>query len=257
MNLSTSRVWLTGASSGIGEALASRLLAAGARVALTARRADRLEQVAAPWRDRGRAVLVVPADVTVREDLQAAVRTIDAAWNGIDLAIFNAGVARRMRWTGFDAQDFVNIVTVNLFGVVYGIEAVLPVLLRQHAGRIAAVGSLAGYRGAPTLAGYGTSKAAVIHMMDSLRFDLAPHGIGVTLINPGYVRTPLTASNRYWMPALMDPDRAADIIVRGLERDRKEIHFPARFSWTLKLLRALPFPLYERIVGAAVRHGAR
>jgi NAD(P)-dependent dehydrogenase (short-subunit alcohol dehydrogenase family) len=97
----------------------------------------------------------------------------------------------------------------------------------------------------------------VIHLMDSLRFDLAPHGIGVTVINPGYVRTPLTASNRYWMPGLMDADRAAGLIVRGLARNRREIHFPARFSWTLKALRVLPFPLYERIVSAAVRRGAR
>ena len=117
--------------------------------------------------------------------------------------------------------------------------------------------SLAGYRGAPTLAGYGSSKAAVIHAMDSLRFDLAPHGIGVTLINPGYVRTPLTSTNGYWMPGLMDADRAADIIVRGLERDRREIHFPARFSWTLKFFRVLPYPLYEAIVRAAVKRGAR
>lgn len=257
MKLQNSRVWITGASSGIGEALAIRLLRGGARVALSARRGDRLEAIAAPWRGEGREVIVAPADVTDRAAVRSAARQVEDLWGGIDLAIFNAGVGRRLQWTEFDAQVFVDILTVNLFGVMYGVEAVLPGMLRRGAGRIAAVASLAGYRGAPTLAGYGTSKAALIHAMESLRFDLAPHGIGVTLINPGYVRTPLTAANRYWMPALMSADRAADIIARGLERDRQEIHFPARFSWTLKLLRVLPFPLYQRLVAAAVRRGAR
>jgi short-subunit dehydrogenase len=257
MKLQHSRVWITGASSGIGEALAAALSGAGARLALTARRQDRLDSIAAPWRAAGRDVLVVPADVTDREAVLAAARRVEDAWGGIDLAVFNAGIGKRIRWTEFDARDFTAIFQVNLFGVMYGLEAVLPGMLRRQAGRIAAVGSLAGYRGAPTLAGYGSSKAALIHAMDSLRFDLAPHGVGVTVINPGYVRTPLTADNKYWMPALMDADRAAAIIVRGLEQDRKEIHFPARFSWTLKFLRALPFPIYERIVTAAVRRGAR
>lgn len=257
MKLEGARVWLTGASSGIGEAVAAALSVAGARLALTARRHERLDAMASPWRASGREVLVVPADVTDREAVLAAARQVEQAWGGIDLAVFNAGIGKRMRWTEFDARDFTAIFQVNLFGVMYGVEAVLPGMLQRHAGRIAAVASLAGYRGAPTLAGYGSSKAALIHAMDSLRFDLAPHGIGVTVINPGYVRTPLTADNKYWMPALMDADRAAAIIARGLERDRKEIHFPARFSWTLKFLRALPFPVYERIVTTAVKRGAR
>jgi short-subunit dehydrogenase len=257
MNLEHARVWVTGASSGIGEALTAALGSAGARLALTARRADRLEELAEAHRRAGGDALVVPADVTDRDAVLAAGRAVEDAWGGIDLALFNAGIGKRMRWTEFDARDFTAIFEVNLFGVMYGVEAVLPGMLRRRSGRIAAVGSLAGYRGAPTLAGYGSSKAALIHAMDSLRFDLALHGVGVTLINPGYVRTPLTATNQYWMPALMDADRAAAIIVRGLRGDRKEIHFPARFSLALKFLRALPFPIYERIVSAAVRRGAR
>jgi len=257
MNLKDARVWLTGASSGIGEALVPRLLDAGARVALTARRASLLEETAATWRARGRDVVAAPADVADRQAVHEAARAIEEAWGGIDLAIFNAGFSKRVRVTAFNAQDVVDLYKVNVFGVMFGVEAVLPGMLRRGSGRIAAVGSLAGLRGAPTLVGYGSSKAAIIHAMDSLRFDLAPHGIGVTLINPGYVRTPLTASNTYWMPRLTDPDDAAAIIVRGLERDRKEIHFPALFSRTLKVLRALPFPIYERIVAAAVKRGAR
>jgi NAD(P)-dependent dehydrogenase (short-subunit alcohol dehydrogenase family) len=257
MDFSGSRIWLTGASSGIGEALVSRLLDAGGRVALTARRADVLEEIAARGRAHGGELLVAPADVADRPAMLTAARQVESAWGGIDLAIFNAGFSRRLHVTSFNAEDFAEIFRVNLFGVMNGIEAVLPGMLARRAGRIAAVASLAGYRGAPTLAGYGSSKAALIHAIDSLRFDLAPHGIGVTLISPGYVRTPLTASHTYWMPALIDADRAAAIIVRGLQRDRKEIHFPARFSWLLKFMRVLPFPIYERIVSAAVKRGMR
>jgi short-subunit dehydrogenase len=257
MQLTNCRTWITGASSGIGEALAVRLARAGARVALTARRRDKLEAVAETLRRNGHDVLVVPADVADREALVAAGRSVEQAWGGIDLAVFNAGFSRRIDWTRFDARDFVEIYRVNVFGVMFGIEAVLPGMIARGRGRIAAVASLAGYRGAPTLAGYGSSKAALIHAMDSLRFDLAPKGVGVTLISPGYVRTPLTSTNQYWMPALMDAERAAGIIARGLERDKPEIHFPARFSWTLKFLRVLPFPIYHAIIAAAVKRGAR
>ena len=257
MNLQSSRVWVTGASSGLGAALVEALVREGARVAMTARRADALESLATRHRASGADVLVVPADVADRGAVHAAARTIEAAWGGLDLAVFNAGFGHRLQVTAFNAEDFVELFRVNLFGVMYGIEAVLPRMIERRAGHIAAVASLAGYRGAPTLAGYGSSKAALIHAIDSLRFDLEPHGIGVTLITPGYVRTPMTAKHTYWMPALMDADKAAGVIVRGFRRGRKEIHFPARFSWTLKALRVLPFPLYERLVRAAVRRGAR
>jgi len=257
MDLHSSRVWLTGASSGIGAALVDALVKEGARVALTARRADTLQEMAARHRARGADVLVVPADVADRAAVHAAAAAVEAAWGGVDLALFNAGFGHRLQVTNFNAEDFAEIFRVNVFGVMYGIEAVLPRMLERRAGHVAGVASLAGYRGAPTLAGYGSSKAALIHALDSLRFDLEPHGIGVTVITPGYVRTPMTAQHTYWMPAIMDADTAAAVIVRGLRRGRKEIHFPARFSWTLKALRLLPFPVYERLVRAAVKRGAR
>jgi short-subunit dehydrogenase len=253
MHLNNARVWLTGASSGIGEALVSPLVRSGVRLAVTARRQDRLEEIARIARRSDRELLVVPADVTDRDGVHRAARTIEEHLGGIDLAIFNAGIGRRIRVESFSAEDFVEVMRTNLFGVLYGVEAVLPGMLARGSGRIAAVASLAGDLAAPTLAGYGTSKAAVIHALESLRFDLAPHRIGVTLINPGYVRTPMTASNAFWMPGLLDADKAAAIIVRGLARDQNEIHFPARLSWTLKALRLLPAPLYDRLVTAVVR----
>ncbi|MDH4066567.1 MAG: SDR family NAD(P)-dependent oxidoreductase [Acidobacteriota bacterium] len=246
MTFSGQTIWLTGASSGIGESLVGPLVEAGARVAITARRASALEAVAARFPTG--LVEPVPADVTDRGAVTAAARAIEARWGNIDLAIFNAGTHIPVRGTAVNADDFETLVRVNYLSVIYGIEAVLPAMLARGQGHIAGVASLAGYRALPTAAAYGASKAAVILALDALRFDLQPRGIHVTVINPGFVRTPLTDLNTFPMPALIDADRAARIIVRGLARRKKEIHFPARFSWMMKLLRVLPYPVFERLV---------
>jgi short-subunit dehydrogenase len=251
MNLHGARVWVTGASSGIGAAVVPVLTARGARVAVSARRADLLESLAADWRRGGAEILVAPVDVTDRSGVIAAVRSIEATWGGIELALLNAGGHRPPEGAGFDASQFVDVMTVNYFGVLYGMEAVLPGMLERGRGHIAGVASLSGYRAIPTAAAYGASKAALIHALESIRFDLEPLGITVTVINPGFIRTPLTDRNRFRMPFLMDVERAAAIIVAGLERDRKEIHFPRVFSSMLKLARILPFPVYERIIRRA------
>lgn len=248
MQLKDARVWLTGASSGIGEALVPVLAGRGARVAVSARRGDRLEQLAAGWRRDGAEILVVPLDVTDRPAVLAAARRIEEAWGGIDLAILNAGTHTPSSGHGFDTSQFVDVTTLNYFGALYGIEAVLPGMLRRGHGHIAGVASVAGYRALPTAAAYGASKAALILALESLRFDLEPRGIRVTVVNPGFVKTPLTDRNRFSMPFIIPADRAAELIVRGLERDKKEIHFPAVFSWLLKFLRVLPYPVYERII---------
>jgi short-subunit dehydrogenase len=237
----SARIWVTGASTGIGAALVKTLIARGARVAVTARRRDLLEQIA---RDHGgpdgSRVLVVPADVTDHDAVVAAARQIEAAWGGIDLAIFNAG--------GVVEGDFIATMTLNYFSVVYGIEAVLNGMLARGRGHIAAVASLAGYRPGPVATEYGASKAAVIFLMDGLRFTLEPRGVRVTVINPGFVRTPLTDRHTFHMPFLVEVDDAAERIVRGLERGKKEIHFPAPMSWGAKLLRVLPYPVYARLI---------
>jgi NADP-dependent 3-hydroxy acid dehydrogenase YdfG len=251
MNLGGARVWVTGASSGIGAALVPPLTARGARVAVSARRGDLLETLAAGWRSAGADVLVAPLDVRDRHAVIAAVRRIETRWGGIDLAILNAGTHQAPAGPGFEAAQFVDVMTLNYFGVLYGIEAVLPGMLARGRGHIAGMASLAGYRAVPTAAAYGASKAALIHALESLRFDVEPNGVRVTVINPGFVRTPLTDRNRFRMPFLMDVERAAAIIVSGLERDRKEIHFPRVFSTMLKVARVLPFPVYERLIRRA------
>jgi NADP-dependent 3-hydroxy acid dehydrogenase YdfG len=246
MSLKGKVVWLTGASSGIGEALVPALLAAGARLTISARRADALAAVAA--RHAGATLHVLPLDVTDREAVHRAAAEIRTHWGAIDVALFNAGTHIPVHAQTWKADDFRALIDVNYMSLVYGIEAVLPDMLARQQGHIAGVASVAGYRALPTAAAYGASKAAAILMLDALRFDVERQGIAVSVINPGFVRTPLTDRNRFHMPGIIDAPRAADLIVRGLEHRAREIHFPALFSWTLKLLRVLPYPLYHRLV---------
>jgi NADP-dependent 3-hydroxy acid dehydrogenase YdfG len=246
--LKNQSVWLTGASSGIGEALIEPLVRAGARVAISARRVDRLEALAAARRAAGAEVLAVPVDVTNRDAVHVAAREIEARFGRIDLAIFNAGSHAPVSALAFSADPYEYLMRLNFLSVLYGVEAVLPGMMARGSGHIAAVASVAGYRALPTAGAYGSSKAALIYAMDTMRFDVAPKGVKVTVINPGFVKTPLTDRNQFRMPAIIDADRAAEIIVRGLARGKKEIHFPAGFTWTLKLMRILPYPVYESLI---------
>ncbi len=251
MTLSGQRVWLTGASSGIGEALIDPLVQAGARVAISARRQDLLRALAERY--PGGEVMPVPVDVTDRAAVGAAVRHIEAQWGGIDLAILNAGTHIPVNGAAINADDFDTLIRANYLSVIYGAEAVLPGMLARGKGHLAGVASVAGYRALPTAAAYGASKAAAILALDAIRFDVEPRGVDVTVINPGFVRTPLTDRNTFSMPGLIDVDRAAGIILRGLARRKKEIHFPASFSWTMKALRVLPYPIFERLVSWTTR----
>ena len=251
------RVWLTGASSGIGAALVARLVERGARVAITARRVDLLEAIARDHSKGGSSLLVVPADVTAPAAVAVAARRIEAEWGGIDLAIFNAGGSvasipqSAVRNPQFAAPDFVDTMALNYFSVVYGIDAVLPGMLARGSGHISAVASLAGYRASSVALPYSAAKAAVIHLIEGLRLSTGSRGIAFTIINPGFVRTPLTARNTFRMPFLVEANVAAERIVRGLERRKREIHFPAPLSWTVKFLRLLPGSFYARVISRA------
>jgi short-subunit dehydrogenase len=255
MSLDGARVWLTGGSSGIGEALVAPLVRRGARVAITARRTDRLTAIAAKHAAGRASVLVVPADVTDGAAVATAAKQVESAWGGIDLAIFNAGGTSSpksgTRNPQFVADDYTKTMVLNYFSVVYGIEAVLPGMLARGSGHVAAVASLAGYRPSTVAVPYSASKAAVIHLMEGLRLDVESRGITVTVVNPGFVRTPLTAPNTFKMPFLVEVDDAAERIVRGLERRKNEILFPAPLVWTVKLLRMLPNGLYAQVITRA------
>jgi short-subunit dehydrogenase len=238
------RVWLLGASSGIGAALARLLLARGARVALSARRAERLSAVA----DGAAEALLLPCDAADEASLRAAWAALMDAWDGVDVAIYVAGDYQPMRAWELDTVVARRMIDLNFTGAVSFAACVVPQLMVQSAGQIALVASVAGYRGLPKSLIYGPTKAALINFAEALYLDLAPKGIGVRLINPGFVATPLTAQNEFSMPALLTPEAAAEATLAGFAGDAFEIDYPKRFTRIMKLLSHLPYRLYFPLV---------
>lgn len=240
------RVWLVGASSGIGAALAHALATRGARLALSGRDAGRLEAVGVPG------ALLVACDATDAGQLAASHRLLLDAWGGVDLVVYLAGDYVPMRADRFDLAQAERLVEVNFLAAMRLAATVLPGLL-AHGGGIAFVASVAGYRALPRALAYGPGKAALIHFAQGLHLDLSARGIGVWAINPGFVATRLTDRNDFPMPALLTPARAAAAIVAGLASGRFELHFPKRFTRVLKLLAHLPdawyVPLVRRFTG--------
>ncbi|MFC6669178.1 SDR family NAD(P)-dependent oxidoreductase [Marinobacterium aestuariivivens] len=250
-----STVWITGASRGIGEALALELARRGCTVAISARSVEDLERLAQTVRSGplpGR-LQPYPLDVTDSDACEAAFRRIEAELGPIDLCILNAGSHQPVELDDFSPLPFESLLRLNVLGVVNGVAAVLPVWRRRRCGQLAIVASVAGYRGLPTATAYGASKAALINFAEALRLDLEGSGIVLNLINPGFVRTPLTDRNPFPMPFLLEPDDAARRILRGLERGGFEIAFPRRFVIWLKLLRLLPYRLYFPLVRRITR----
>jgi len=239
-------VWLVGASTGIGAALAHELSRRGACLALSARSADRLQALGIDG------ALLLPCDATDAASLASARQTLLEAWGGVDLVIYLAGDYVPMRAHDFDLARAEQVLAVNFNGAVRLAATVLPDL--QAGGGIAFVASVAGYRGLPRSLCYGPGKAALIHFAECLHLDLEAQGVGVWIINPGFVRTRLTAQNDFAMPALLTPQQAAVAMIDGFTTGAFEIHFPWRFTRPLKLLSLLPyrwyFPLIRRITGA-------
>ncbi len=244
------RVWIFGASSGIGAALARELLARGARVAVSARRTDRLLEVT---RSSPQA-LALPCDARDPDAVSAAANAICASWGGIDSAFYVAGDYVPMRAWAIDPVAAERMIAANLSGAVTFAAAVVPHLLAERnadteAGRdIAFVASVAGYRGLPKALVYGPTKAALINFAETMAIDLQPKGVGVRIINPGFVATPLTAQNDFSMPALQSPEQAAAAIVAGYRSSAFEIHFPKRFTRLMKMLALLPACLYLPLI---------
>jgi NAD(P)-dependent dehydrogenase (short-subunit alcohol dehydrogenase family) len=237
-------VWLVGASTGIGRATAERLHARGARVVVSARNAALIDAFSKAH--NGSLGLVL--DVTDRAALASAAQQIVAQFGRIDLALYCAGYHRPMRATDFNLEVALQHDRINYGGALNLLDAVLPVLLKQGHGHLSLVSSVAGYRGLPTSLAYGPTKAALINLAQTLYLDLHPLGIGASVINPGFVETPLTAKNEFAMPALITPDEAARAIVKGWEAGRFEIHFPKRFTLWMKALSHLGDALYFKLV---------
>lgn len=247
--------WITGASQGIGRALALRMAAAGINVAASARDAARLDDLCHEARGLAGAIHSYPLDVTDGEQHRRVLEQLVAECGLPDLAILNAGTHATTPATAFRTEDVRRILELNLFGVANGLQALLPAMLERGHGRIAVVASLAGYRGLPTAAAYGASKAALINLCEALRLDLAGTDVRLQVINPGFVRTPLTDRNDFPMPFLISAETAADRCLAGLRSDRFEIRFPTRFALIMGLLRHLPYRLYFPIVRRLTRQG--
>jgi NAD(P)-dependent dehydrogenase (short-subunit alcohol dehydrogenase family) len=244
------RVWVVGASSGIGAELARALHRRGARVAVSARRREALQALfeSAPDGQPSAALQVLPLDVNDSAAVSAAAATLQASWGGIDLVLWVAGIYQPMRAQNFELDRARAMLQTNLVAVYSALDAVLPMLLTQGRGAIALVSSVAGYSGLPQSLAYGPTKAALINLAETLYLDLHPLGIGVHLINPGFVDTPATAGNTFPMPALITAQDAAEATLAGLEAGRFEIHFPARFTLWLKFARILPYRLYFGLI---------
>ena len=236
-------VWVIGASSGIGSATAAALHAQGARVTVSARNGAALE--AFVQAHPGSRALVV--DCTDRAAVLDAALTLqtDAL---PDCVLYCAGYYQAMRASAMDVDDMLRHLQVNYQGALYLLEALLPALRQRGSGHLAFVSSVAGYRGLPNSLAYGPTKAALTNLAETLHLDLQADGIGVSVINPGFVETPLTAGNTFTMPGLITPAQAAQAILQGWARGAFEIHFPKRFTWWMKALRAIPNRWYFFLV---------
>jgi short-subunit dehydrogenase len=236
------RVWLVGASTGIGRATAIALHAAGATVIVSARSVVTLAELAAQY----------PGLQTMALDAtdQAGVKSTAAQLiqeGGLDLVMYCAGIYQPLRAQELSSAIMAQHMQVNYIGAVYVTEAVLPAMLAAKRGHLSYVSSVAGYRGLPKSLAYGPTKAAMINMAEALYIDLHDEGLGISVINPGFVETPLTSQNTFRMPALIKPEQAAVEIMTGWESGKFEIHFPKRFTAWLKLMRSAPHSLYFKM----------
>jgi short-subunit dehydrogenase len=252
MRIRGSVAWITGGSSGIGAALAHELCRRGARVAITARRAERLADVAASAPGEAHAL---PGDVREPAALEEVVAAVEANVGPIDLAVLNAGIWTQVDVGKWDSAIIREHIETNFMGMVHGLDAVLPRMLARRSGTIVGVASVAGYRGYTRAEAYGPSKAAEINLLESLRVDLGPLGVDVQLVNPGFVRTPLTEANDFPMPFMIEAPDAARRIADAIEKGKAETVFPLPYRVGMKLVRVAPVRLYTAVSRRFVKAG--
>lgn len=240
------KIWLVGGSEGIGKCLAQALAKEGAKLAVSARQQDKLQALVNEMSGDGHSMAVL--DVQDAGSVALAYESLKANWGMPDMVIYNAGTYEPMYAQTFDVPRIQKMMDVNFNGAVRVLNHVLPDFIAANKGHIVLVGSIASYRGLPGAVGYGASKAALVHLAENLAVDLQRTDVQVQIINPGFVKTQLTAKNTFAMPQLMEPQEAAAHIVRGLKSSAFEIRFPWLFSTLLKLFRFLPAKIYFRIM---------
>lgn len=237
-------VWITGASSGIGRKLALLYAKNGWLVYASARNTQTLQVLSDESKNLTGNIVAAPMDVTYPTDIQSFVDKRVATQTLPTLSILNAGYYEAIGLEDLTMENIEATFDVNFFGVARSITALLPHYRKAKSGHLAIVSSVAAYTGLPRAAAYGSSKAALIHLCESIKCECDAAGISLSMVNPGFVRTPLTDKNNFTMPFIIEPDDAARRIKTGLDKKRFDINFPKRFSLLLKALRLLPYPLY-------------
>lgn len=254
VNSSEQVVLITGASSGIGEALAVELGRRGAAVGLLARREEKLHEVAAKVEAAGGRALAVAVDVRDAVEVKAAAAKVSEHFGRIDVLIANAGMGETTLAREFDIEVVTQILSVNFLGAMNCVAAVLPEMLARGGGQIVGISSLAAYRGMPGSGAYCASKAALSTFFESLRTELRPGNIYVTTIHPGFIDTPMTRGRKQPMPFLMEPDRAARMMLRAIEARRRTYAFPWQLATIARIGKWLPDALHDRVFANLTRN---
>ncbi len=244
MELKDKNILLTGASSGIGYTLAKSLAKEKCNLAILARRIEILDDLSEELKAFGKDIIAVKCDVSKKENVIEAFSKVKNHFNKIDIAILNSGISYRSA-VNSDEEKGEQVINVNLFGLIYCIEELIDDFKKNNEGMIVGVSSLADSRGYPLSSYYSASKAAASHYLESLRVELKPYNIKVITIKPGFVRTPMTDKNEFYMPFLMDVEKAADIIVKGIKKGKTIIQFPLPVVLGSKFLKIMPNKLYD------------
>ncbi len=243
------KVWITGASSGIGKAVAEKFAKEGWKVAISARRREILEEMS-----NNDKIFSYPLDVTNQDQVNNTFNKIIEDFGGLDLCIFSSGTYDPKNEKSIDVDKIKNVINVNFIGVVNCVKSVEKNFKQKKSGQISIVSSIAGYRGLPNSSGYGPSKAALTNFAESIYFDFKKFNVNVSIISPGFIKTPLTDKNEFSMPFLETPEFAAKKIFNGLTKNKSfEIHFPKPLTLLLKFFRILPYKIYLFLIDKTVK----
>lgn len=242
-------VFITGASSGLGKGLAIKFAQKGYAVALAARRFSEVEVLANTLSEQGCRVLPLHCDVTEKQSVQEAVQQCVAQFGPVDIMVANAGISLATLGKKMCSDTFKQIWDTNVLGPVYCYEAVTPSMIQRRAGQLVSISSLAAFRGLPEAGGYSSSKAALTSLTESLRIDLKPFNIKVSLIQPGWIQTPMTDKNRYKMPFLVSYEKGVDAIYKAIHKQVAVYSFPWPLAMIVRVGRLLPAWLYDSCIG--------
>ena len=249
MSENQKKIWITGASSGIGKAAAEKFAKEGWKVAVSARRKELLDELA-----KDQNITSFPLDVTNRDQINKVFKSILNEFGDLDICLFSSGTYEPKDEQNIDPDKIKNVMNVNFLGVIDYVKAVEDFFKNKKSGHISIVSSIAGYRGLPNSSGYGPSKAALTNFSESIYFDFKKYKVKVSVVSPGFIKTPLTDKNEFPMPFLRSPEFAAEKIYNGLMNSNSfEIDFPKQLTITLKFLRILPYRIYLFLVDKLVK----